>query len=160
MRNELLAVFGEIHQGRKRVQPSRQDLRAFHRAVEPVLEQEVLWFDEERRKLVAQAFGQTVERFGYVIWACAVLRNHAHLVVKRHFHRHEVMWRTLAEGAASSLRVVADLPERHRVWGERPYSKFLYTQDDVRSRIDYVNANPSKEGLSRQNWEFVTEYLL
>ena len=158
IRNELLREFGEIHHGRKRVQPSKNDLRAFHRAVEPILEHEVIWFDERLRNLIGNTFGETASNLGYTIWACAVLRNHAHLVVKRHKHAYEVMWRSFAGAAGESLRVVADLPARHRVWGERPFSRFLYTPDDIQRRIDYVNDNPEKEGLSAQNWGFVAKY--
>jgi hypothetical protein len=158
IRNEILSELGEIHHGRKRVQPARNDLRAFHRGAEQLMEEEVIWFDEKRRELIARSFAHSAQNFGYAVWACAVLRNHAHLIVKRHKHRHDVIWRTFAEGAAQSLRVVADLPNRHRVWGERPYSKFLYTPDEVRGRIIYVNANPSKEGLAAQRWSFIAPY--
>jgi hypothetical protein len=68
------------------------------------------------------------------------------------------MWRSFAEGARQTLRVVADVPERHRVWGERPYSVFLYNPDEVIGRIGYVNDNPTKEGLPPQTYEFVTPY--
>jgi REP element-mobilizing transposase RayT len=158
IRKELLRELGGIHNGRKIVQPTRPQLRAFHGAGEPLLEQEVLWFAANHRESIAQAFAETAERFGYVVWARAVLKNHAHLVVKRHQHRHDVMWRTFAEAAAQSLRVIADLPPRHRVWGERPFSRFLYTPCDVRTRIKYVNENPENEGLPPQTWEFVQEY--
>jgi REP element-mobilizing transposase RayT len=158
IRKELLAELGEIHPGRKPTQPSRAELRAFHAEAEPLLEQDVLWFDERLRRQIADSFAISAANFGYVVWACAALRNHAHLVVQRHKHPYQVMWRTFAEGARQSLRVVADLSDRHRVWGERPYSKYLYSPNDVRVRIDYVNDNPEKEGLPRQNWGFVAKY--
>jgi REP element-mobilizing transposase RayT len=158
IRNQLLKDLGEIHHGRKRNQPSREELRAFHREADPLLEQDVLWFDEPMRHAIAQSFATTAANFEYTIWACAVLRNHAHLVVQRHKHRHDVMWRTFAEGARQSLRVIAGVPQRDRVWGERPYSVFLYNPNEVRGRIEYVNENPPKEGLASQAWEFVSPY--
>ncbi|HZK81350.1 MAG TPA: hypothetical protein VFC46_09795, partial [Humisphaera sp.] len=90
IRKELLAALGEIHHGRKRQQPSRAELKAFHARAEPLLEQEVLWFDERMREAIAASFAMTAANFGYVTWACAVLRNHAHLVVKRHKHPYQV----------------------------------------------------------------------
>ncbi len=147
IRKELLAALGEIHPGRKQRQPSRSELKQFHAEAQPLLEHETLWFDARMRQLIAESFARTAQQFGYNVWACAILRNHAHLVVQRHKHSHEVIWRTFAEGARESLRAVADLSDRHRVWGERPYSKFLYTPDEVRSRIKYVNENPQKENL-------------
>ena len=150
IRKELLAILGDIHLGRKRQQPTRVELKAFHAQAAPLLEQDVLWFGERAREQIAESFALASRNFGYVIWACAVLRNHAHLVVQRHKHKYEVMWRTFAEGARQSLRGVAEVPDSHRVWGERPYSKFLYTPNEVRGRIQYVNDNPAKEGLAPQ----------
>ena len=158
IRNELLAELGEIHPGRKQQQPPRSELKAFHSQAKPLLEQEILWFDDQMRNAIVESFARSAAQFGYRIWACAVLRNHAHLVVQRHKHSHEVIWRTFAEGSRQSLRVVADLSDRHRVWGERPYSKFLYTPEDIRTRIKYVNENPGKENLPRQDWKLVVGY--
>jgi REP element-mobilizing transposase RayT len=158
IRKELLRELGEIHFGRKPIQPSRSELKAFYRAGEPLLEQPVLWFDESSRHAIANGFERACAEQGYVVYACAVLRNHAHLVVKRHKHPHDVMWRTLAEFARQSLASSRSIPDEHRVWGNRPYSKFLYTPDDVRGRIEYVNDNPIKEGLPEQRWGFVSSY--
>jgi REP element-mobilizing transposase RayT len=158
IRNDLLRELGEIHHGRKWIQPSRDELREFHRDAGPLLQQEVLWFDEGMRNAIAESFAATAAMFGYVVLACAILRNHAHLVVQRHKHRHDVIWRTFAEGAKQAIQAFAGVPERHRVWGERPYSRFLYTPSDVHGRIDYVDENPEKEGLPRQHWAFVKPY--
>jgi hypothetical protein len=155
IRKELLEQLGEIHPGRKAIQPSRSELRAFHRAGEPLLEQPVLWFDENDRAAIARGFELASKELGYTIFACAVLRNHAHLVVKRHKHQHDVMWRTFAEYARQSLASSRSLPAQHRVWGNRPYSKFLYTPDEIRGRSAYVNQNPKREGMPEQHWEFV-----
>lgn len=158
IRKELLEALGEIHHGRKRVQPARTELKDFHRQAEPLLEQDVLWFDGRMRTTIAQSFASTAANFGYTIWACAVMRNHAHLVVRRHKQPYQVMWRTLAEASRQSLGVVAEVSPRHRVWGERPFSRYLYTPGDIRTRIQYVKDNPGKEGLAPQEWEFVVTY--
>jgi REP element-mobilizing transposase RayT len=160
IRKDLLKQLGDIHPGRKPVQPTRTELKAFHRAGEPMLEQSVLWFDEASRQAIADGFALATQEQGYSVYACAVLRNHAHLVVKRHKHPHDVMWRTFAEYARQSLASSRSLPVQHRVWGNRPYSKFLYTPDDIRGRIQYVNDNPVKEGLPEQGWEFVKNQSL
>jgi REP element-mobilizing transposase RayT len=158
IRKELIAALGEIHHGRKQRQPGRAELKAFFAEAEPLLEQDLLWFDAPMRNAIAGGFARAAAQQGYLIWACAVLANHAHLVVQRHKHPYEVMWRTLAEGSRHSLRGVADVPDRHRVWGERPFSRFLYTPDDIRTRIKYVKENPEKEGLAPQEWDFVVKY--
>jgi REP element-mobilizing transposase RayT len=158
IRNEILREFGEIHPGRKRVQPSREELRQFHAGVEPVLQHDVLWFDEIRRAAIAEAFARCAADLGYMIWACAILRNHAHLVIQRHKHRHDVIWRSLAEYSAQALRTMPGTDTHHPIWGNRPYSKFLYDPQGVLGRIQYVYDNPEKKGLPQQDWAFVRQY--
>ena len=157
IRRDLLKELGEIHHGRKRVQPPRQQIKAFHQQAKPLLQDEVIWFDEAKRNAIGCSFGEAAKNLGYIIFACAVLRNHAHLVVKRHAHRHDVMWRSFAEAARQSLRVFAEVRSHHRVWGERPFSRFLFTPADIRSRVDYVNQNPENENLPPQRWPFVAD---
>ena len=84
---------------------------------------------------------------GYTVWACAVLRNHAHLCVRRHRDNGRMIWERFADGARNAVREFADVPPDHRVWSERPYSVFLYTPEDVRRVIAYIEQNPLKEGL-------------
>ncbi len=64
IRNSLLKDLGEIHHGRKRVQPPRDELKEFHRKAAPLLEQEVLWFDESMRNAIAKSFAQTAFNLG------------------------------------------------------------------------------------------------
>lgn len=118
----------------------------------------LVWFDAVMRDVIARAFAEVVAREGYMCWACAVLRNHAHLVVRVHRDRHEVMWRKLADEARIRLIDLLLVPESHPVWSERPYSRFCYTPEGVQGRIGYVEDNPDKEGLQRQRWGFVTSY--
>lgn len=72
-----------------------------------------------------------------------------------HRDRAEVIWSNLARSASLALRGANLVPADHPIWSHRPYKVFLYTQDDVLGRINYVNDNPGKEGLPRQHWEFV-----
>ncbi len=55
----------------------------------------------------------------------------------------------------ANLRMSA---QDHPVWFSRPYKVFLKTPDEVRGRIQYVELNPEKEGLSRQQYAFVQQY--
>lgn len=51
-----LIQVGEIHHGRKQIQPSREELKSFHRRAMPILKYERLWFDDTRRRAIAEAF--------------------------------------------------------------------------------------------------------
>jgi hypothetical protein len=70
------------------------------------------------------------------------------------------MWNHFAETIRSRLRLrfPNEMPPHHPVISARPYKVFLYTPEQVWGRIDYIEQNPQKEHLPRQQWDFVTPY--
>jgi len=158
LRQDKFADLGPIHQGRKPVQPPREELKRFWNAARPRLEFPILWFDEAKRQAIAAAFAEVIRRFRYTVWACAILSNHAHLCIRRHRDDAATMWQHLAEASRDGLRALADVPSDHPVWSNRPYKVFLYTPEAVRQRANYVGGNPGKEGLPAQVWPFTTPY--
>jgi len=158
--NDKLEPLGPIHFGRKPEdeQPSRDELREFHRRFKALLKFPVFWVDQAKRQALAEAFADVVRRRGYTCYACAVCSNHAHLVIRIHRDDAIMMWEQFAEASRLRLRTLADVGPEHPVWADRPYKVFLYTPEDVRTRVNYVQDNPLKEGLARQTWDFVTAY--
>lgn len=157
-RKDELKDLGDVHFGRKRTQPPRDELKRFYREAEPLLDHEVIWFGERMRTVIAEAFGAAAARHGYTLWACAVCSNHGHAVARTHRDRSEVIWQNLADAARDAMRGAGLVPDNHPVWSHRPYKVFLHTPDEVIGRIDYVVKNPEKEGLPRQHWDFVRPY--
>ncbi len=153
-----LQQFGEIHHGRKRVQPPRSELRAFYRAAEPALKHDTIWFDESHRIAIAINVCATIKRCGYTLWAFAVLRNHIHLLLRTHRDDSLTMLCNIAEDSHDALHERRLAPVDHPVWSARPHKVYLKTSDDLRGRIKYVNDNPMKEGLPPQRWDFVTPF--
>jgi len=102
-----------------------------------------------RGKPLAEAFGRTVARHGYTCYVCAVCRNHAHLIVRVHRDKGDIIWRNLVDESRE---------ETHPTWSQRPYAVFLHTPQRVRQCVRYVEDNPVKEGLSTQRWDFVVPY--
>lgn len=158
LRELKLEDLGEVHFGRKQVQPPRAELRAFYRRAEPRLDYPTLWFDDAKRQALGDAFARVVSEQRYTVWGCAVLRNHAHLLVRRHRDQGRVIWTRFADSARDSLRLFADVPADHPVWSQRPYVVFLYTPEDVRRVVAYIAGNPVKEDLREQTWSFVKPY--
>jgi hypothetical protein len=159
IRKDALRDLGDIHFGRKREQPSREEIREFYRNAEPLLDHETLWFDAAKRQAVADGFARVVKELGYTVWSCAVLRNHAHLVVRRHRDSLEEIWQRFASGAASVLKErFPTISPAHPIWAHRPYVVYAYDPPGIRTRIKYVNDNPPKEGLPRQSHPFVLPY--
>ena len=138
---EKLADLGPVHFGRKKRQPARADLREFRRASEPLLDFSLLWFDDAKRQALAESISEVVSTRGYTVWACAVMRNHVHLCVRRHRDDAKTIWDKFAGHTSAGLRLFADVAAKHPVWSQRPYKVFLYTPDDVRRVVAYIENN-------------------
>jgi hypothetical protein len=155
IRKDELGTLGEIHFGRKRIQPPRAELRNFHRNAEPMLEHAVLWFSAAMRAAIAHAFGEVIRSKFYTCWACAILPDHLHILLRTHKHHSEEMWDHLAMAATKSLRAFATIPQNHPIWSTRAHKIYLFTRRDVLVRIPYIQGNPKKHGLPAQDWDFI-----
>ena len=158
LRAGKLFAAGPIHFGRKSVQPSRDELRSFHDEARQALEHPVLWFDSAKRQAVAQAFCEVVATRRYKCFACAIMSNHAHLVLRKHRDFAETMIDALARASTTGLRRLADVPRGHPVWSNDKYKKFLSSPDDIRRTVLYVEENPANVGEPSQQYEFVRPY--
>jgi REP element-mobilizing transposase RayT len=159
VRNEHLGALGEILPGRQKPQPPRRYVEGFSRDAQQRIDNPLIWFDERQRDIIGRAFDDAAKLHGYTLWALAVCSNHAHVVVRTHRDRSEVIWMNLARAARLALQEARAVPEKHPVWSHRCYKVFLHTPGEVRGRIQYVNDNPLKERLPRQNWEFIVPYF-
>lgn len=115
-------------------------------------------FSAAKRQALGEAIGDVVNRVGYTVWACAVLKNHVHLCVRRHRDDATTIWETFAEEIRAWLRRFADVSNDHPIWSQRPYKAFLDTPEDVRRVVAYIVANPDKEGLTAHDCDFVVPY--
>ena len=157
-RKPELDQLGPVHFGRKKVQPPKKDVKAFYARANPLLDFPVFWMDHAKRQAVADAFARAAGEFGYTVWACAILWNHAHLLVRRHRDPGHTIWDVFAATARDAVRVFPDVGAEHPVWSTRPYVVFIYDPPGVRGRVRYIGDNPEKEGLPRQHHPFVLPY--
>jgi REP element-mobilizing transposase RayT len=148
--DEKFAQLGPIHHGRKpkHLQPNRAELREFYKQVDPLLEFPKFWNNDAKRQAIRDAFAEVIAKRNYTVWACAILSNHAHLVIRRHRDDALAMWHAFADVARVKLRELPDVGADHPVWATRPYKVFLRTPDEVRGRVQYVELNPDKEGAT------------
>ena len=106
---------------------------------------------------VAAGFGAYVNKTGLDVYACAVLTDHIHLVVARQrLDPHKLVIQL--KGAATNELTKRDIHPfdgAAKVFARGEWVVFLDTADDVRRAVSYVEANPEKEGLPRQNWGFL-----
>jgi len=157
-RNVDLRVLGEIHHGRKKTQPSVREIRSFYEKAQSLLKYPVLWFDAARMQVIGDAFGEVIRHERLTCYACAVLRNHAHVVIRRHRLRHSRMLELLKAKSKEALVKSKLVPPGHPVWSLDPYVAFKDTTRAVRAAIDYVEGNFVKHHTPRQDWNFLALY--
>lgn len=153
-----LADLGEVYHGRKRIQPQRTEVRQFYGEAEPRLQHDVLRFDRAQRDAIAAAFADLIARTPYTCYACAIMPDHVHLVIRKHRHLAEDMIDNLQAASRSRLSAEHQVPPNHPIWTVGGWKKFLSTPQRVRETIAYVEKNPLKEGLPAQHWPFVATY--
>jgi REP element-mobilizing transposase RayT len=119
---------------------------------------------------IAYGFADVVQRTGALIYACSIMPDHAHLVIARRHYPIQQLANLLKGGATTSLRKHNLDPltpfsggQQGRArwespWSHRFWKVWLDSPDDIRRSINYVNENPLKQGLKKQNWKFIVPY--
>ena len=141
--------------------------RARKREMQESLKYPVVRFTGLQARAVARGFALQVEKCGYVVYACAILEDHSHLVIGR--HRYDVVQVVgLLKGAASRQLEAEGLhPLRHdpredgslpSPWASRCWKVFLDNDGDLRRAIQYAEDNPTKQGKRPQDWSFVVPF--
>ena len=131
------------------------------------LVREPVIFSGIQAKAIAIGFADYISRSGLQIYACAVMPDHAHLVVERFRLSIEKTCEQL-KGAATAqlnrdhLHPFADesydngrLPTP---WARKGWWVYLNNDLDVERSVRYVCDNPVRAGLKLQRWSFVTAY--
>jgi REP element-mobilizing transposase RayT len=153
-----LAELGDAHLGRKQAQPRRHEVKAFYAHVDSRLRYNVIHFDSTECELIGKSFGESVFDHKYTCYACAIMPDHAHLVIRKHRDSAEKMIEKLQHESRARFIELGRAEEGHPVWTRGGWKVFLRLPAEVRSRIRYVENNPVKDGLPVQRWPFVVVY--
>jgi REP element-mobilizing transposase RayT len=154
----ILAELGEAHYGRKKVQPARSKVREFYEQAESRLQFPVIRFEPDQFDQIAAAFAETIRNCRYTCYACAIMPDHVHMVIRKHRDIAEQMIENVQSDSRLRLQSSGIVPADHPVWTLKGWHVFLDSPMAVRGRIAYVEGNPLKEGLARQIWPFVVPY--
>src|SRR5438309_2326166 len=73
IRNDILAELGDLHHGRKRVQPTAVEVRRFYENAAALLHHPLLRFDARAIRTVGAAFCEVIAEQRYTCYACAVM---------------------------------------------------------------------------------------
>jgi REP element-mobilizing transposase RayT len=151
-----LAPLGELHHGRKRLQPAGQVIREFYEAARGVLKYELRTFTPSVISTIACGFAEAIKKHTYTCYACAIMPDHVHLVLRKHRDKAAQMIEHLQDASRAALQ--EQIREEHPVWGGPGWKVFLDTREDITRTIRYVEQNPVKMKKSVQAWPFVNRY--
>jgi len=119
-------------------------------------------------RAVGRGFAKYAERSRLVVWACAILPDHVHLVLGRHRLSAEQLVIQLKGDASERLMEEGIHPFGHikekngrppKCFARGEWKVFLNSPGDLCRAIGYVEANPEKEGKKAQRWGFVVPYV-
>lgn len=156
--SDQIAALGEAHFGRRAVQPSSQVVRQFYEQAADVLKFALLKFDDERIQIIGEAFAEAVTEFRYTCYACTIMPDHVHILIRKHKHQAEEMIANLQTQSRSRLSTTDTIPRNHPLWTTGGWKTFLDSPDAIRRTIRYIEANPATAHRPRQHWPFVTPY--
>lgn len=158
LRNNILAELGSVHHGRKRIQPPSNEIREFYKNAAVKLKHPLLLFGQSETKIIASAFADTISQYRYTCYACAIMPEHVHILIRKHKHNAEQMIAFLQEHSRLRLSETDLQSVNHPVWSGSGWKVFLDHPDSIRRTIRYINNNPIKSNIKPQEWTFVKNY--
>jgi REP element-mobilizing transposase RayT len=141
-----LQAFGLPHPVREDTSLSPAE-RGRLQAMRDELQYPAVRFSDEQIGCVAGAFAEIVGRFGFVLYAAALMPDHVHVVAARQEVHAETIAGHLKRAGSRALRRAGlhsfaqfeqsdgRLPTP---WGERAWKIFLFTEDDIEHAVEYV----------------------
>jgi REP element-mobilizing transposase RayT len=108
---------------------------------------------------IGQGFSAALTESAYKIYACAILPEHVHLVIKSSERPITMAVAHLKGRATQQLKSAGLWPDPTKpVWAKKCWRVFLNNEEEVLHAIAYVENNPLKEGKPRQRWSFVVPF--
>ncbi len=156
--SDVVAELGELHYGRKPVQPAGWMIKSFRERAKEVLKFPILKFSRDDVDTIACSFAECIRKQVYTCYACAIMPDHIHLLIRKHRKQAEDMIEDFQAVSRLRLRNADHRTHDHPVWGGPGWKVFLEHPDDIRRTIPYIEQNPVKWRLPEQHWEFVTPY--
>ena len=153
-----IADLGELHFGRKPIQPAGRVLREFHEATSSRLKHELLTFSDAEIQTIGQAFDSTMQIRGYTCYGCAILPDHVHLLIRKHRDKAETMIAALQDASRTALQQAGARATDHPIWGGPGWKVYLETRNDMLRTIAYIRKNLRQARSAEQNWPFVKAY--
>ena len=118
-----------------------------------------LTFDADARNEIAAAFGEVMESERCTCYACAIMPDHVHILIRKHKHLAEEMIEKLQDHSRLRLCTLGHRAASHPTWvGGSGWKIFLDHPAEICRTIPYIENNPVRLGLPIQRWPFVKPY--
>lgn len=153
-----LAKLGPLHYGRKEVQPSRGELRDFHRKAGPLLHFPVLWWEAPQRQALAGAFGRVVNGNRLTCYAAAFLACHIHILTRRHRLTIDQVDTLLRQAGREALLDDDLAPPDHPVFSADVCRYYKDTPEKMRACVEYIQSNYAKHRIPPPHCPWITTY--
>lgn len=159
IRSDLLKDLGCLHYGRKTIQPASRDIRMFYENAAPRLKFPLLDVGTRAEMdAVSAGFADTIATLKYTCYACAILPDHVHVIIRKHKHTAEEIIENLQQFSRLRLSASGLRTDDHPTWCRSGWKVFLDHPDEVRRTIRYVEKNPLPYRMPIQQYDFVTKY--
>jgi len=158
IRQNIIASLGQLHHGRREIQPAGWEIRTFYNKAPSVLKHALLTFSPDEFEIIAASLAQTAKNRKYTCYACAIMPDHVHMLIRKHRDTAEQMIANLQKDSRCALRRHGSRPPDHPVWGGPGWNVFQDNPSDIRRTISYIERNPSKMRMPQQHWPFVQAY--
>ena len=156
--SNVIAELGQLHYGRRKVQPSARSIREFRRLARQVLRFPLREISPQEFGIVADGFAEAVAEHRYTCYSCAIMPDHVHVLIRKHKHKAEEMIENLQGASRLRLSTSGTRSADHPVWTQGGWKVFLDHPDAIRRTIRYIENNPPKWKLLPQHWPFVSQY--
>ncbi len=123
--SDVIAELEKLHYGRKKVQPSAREVREFHKRAKNALKRPLLDFKVSDFSVVAEALADAIREHNYTCYACAVMPDHVHILIRKHKHQAETMLDNFQRSTRLRFRSLGLRPADHPVWGGAPAGKYF-----------------------------------
>lgn len=118
----------------------------------------ILTFADEDVAILADSFRQVIRERRYTCYACAIMPDHVHLLIRVHRDKAEQMIAHLQAASRDALIAADRRRGNHPVWGGPGWKTFQFSRQDMERIVRYIENNPAERRLPRQVWDFVTPY--
>jgi len=86
-----LAQLAPHHYGRKQIQPASRDIRAFYATASERLQYSPAQISSDDGPDIACSFNEVIAQEKYTCYACVIVPDHVHLLIRKHKHSAEAM---------------------------------------------------------------------